>query len=115
MWCIMGSRDPWKLPLFYKGIEWCGGSEYGRLREVKRPSDKASTWMGARDQRSVPSHYTCHGLSSLDSENFSNGSPSSFGRYVKSSSPHLVLYARGSRRHHPGGKDVTCVWTLTLG
>ena len=29
--------------------------------------------------------------------------------------PYLVLYARGSKRHHPGGKGVTCVWTLILG
>ena len=28
---------------------------------------------------------------------------------------YLVLYARGSKRHHPGGKGVTCVWTLIHG
>ena len=27
---------------------------------------------------------------------------------------YLVLYARGSKRHRPGGKGVTCVWTLIL-
>ena len=28
---------------------------------------------------------------------------------------YLVLCATGSERHHPGGKGVTCIWTLILG
>ena len=57
-------------------------------------------------------------LFGLDSENRSHGSPSPFGWDVKSSPPpppYLVPYARESKRHHPGVKGVTCVWTQILG
>ena len=39
-------------------LEWCGGQEHGRLREVKQSLDRASTWMGGlrRVSGSEPLH-----------------------------------------------------------
>ena len=54
-------------------------------------------------------------LFDLDSEIRSRGSPSSFGSDVKLRSLLPSTLCWESKRHRPGGKGVTCVWTLILG